>query len=161
MHVCVRGVGWGGGVAGSQLILLCRDLSAICQPALGLCTWSCLMNSRCFPWLLLSNRTSTSSQPTLANTQINTRAECLIKTPAYSQKVIPDSYYMLTCAARADSPCCPTLFLIPPGETPALVSIVSVTSLGRCTWLFEKPTFWEVRGKFAIVNHHVHQFEEY
>lgn len=82
---CVCGCVWvggnGAGVGGSGLSLLCRDLSTIWQSAPGLSAWSCLMKTRCFPWLLLPSRTSpASSQPTLANPQINTHAAHLINT---------------------------------------------------------------------------------
>lgn len=76
--VCVAGNGAAGG--GSALSLLCRDLSTICQPARGLCAWSFLMKTRCFPRMMLPRRTSPAlSQPTLANTQRNTHTRTSLK----------------------------------------------------------------------------------
>lgn len=89
VYVCVRVGGNGAGVGGSGLSLLCRDLSTICQPAPGLCAWSCLMKTRCFPWLMVPSRTSSApSQPTLANTDKHTHAAHLIKTLTYTHTYV-------------------------------------------------------------------------
>ena len=80
---CVWVGGNGACVVGSGLSLLCRDLSTICQPAPDHCAWSCLMKTRCFPWLMLPSRTSLLHHRS-SLTHINTQAAHLIKTLTFT-----------------------------------------------------------------------------